>query len=51
MEAAAKRRSEANEAVYKKLDEAAGEFDLPAVLLEAEVQKALQKLARETVRS
>ena len=50
-EANAKRRSEANEAVYKKLDEAAGEFDLPAGLLEAEIQKELQKLARETVRS
>ena len=51
MEAAAKRRSEANEAVYKKLDEAAGEFDLPAGLLDAEIQKNLQKIARETVRS
>ena len=51
MEGAAKRRSEANEAVYKKLDEAAGEFELPAGLLNAEIQKELQKLARETVRS
>ena len=51
MEAAAKRRREANEAVYKKLDEAAGDFELPAGLLEAEIQKELQKLARETVRS
>ena len=51
MEAASKRRTEANEAVYKKLDEAAGEFELPAGLLNAEIQKELQKLARETVRS
>ena len=51
MEANAKRRNEANEAVYKKLDEAAGEFDLPAGLLDAEIQKELQKQARETVRS
>ena len=51
MEAAAKRRNDAREAVYKKLDEAAGEFALPAGLLNAEIQKELQKLARETVRS
>ena len=51
MEANAKRRNEANEAVCKKLDEAAGEFDLPAGLLDAEIQKELQKQARETVRS
>ena len=51
MEANAKRRNEANEAVCKKLDEAAGDFDLPAGLLEAEIQKELQKMARETVRS
>ncbi len=51
MEAAARRRSEASEAVYRKLDEAAGEFDLPAGLLDAEIQKALQKAAREQVRN
>ena len=50
-EAAAKRRADANEAVYRKLDEAAGEFELPAGLLNAEIQKELQKLARGTVRS
>jgi trigger factor len=51
MEGNAKRRNEANEAVCKKLDEAAGEFDLPVGLLDAEIQKELQKMARETVRS
>ena len=50
-EAEAHRRSEANEAVYKKLDEAAGDFELPKGLLDAEIQKELQKIARETVRS
>ena len=39
------------EAVYAELDKAAGEFALPPTLLEAETEDALQRMARETVRS
>ena len=47
----AKRRQEAADAVFKKLDEAAGEFDMPPALLESENAKELQNIARTTVRS
>ena len=47
----AKRRQEAAEAVFKKLDEAAGEFDMPPALLDSENAKELQNIARTTVRS
>ena len=47
----AKRRQDAAEAVFKKLDEAAGEFDMPPALLESENAKELQNIARTTVRS
>ena len=47
----AKRRQDAAEAVFKKLDEAAGEFDMPPALLDSENAKELQNLARTTVRS
>lgn len=45
-----KRRQEAVEAYYKKLDESIAQFDLPEFLVETEIQKALEKLARETVK-
>lgn len=45
-----KRRQEAVEAFYKKLDESIAQFDLPEFLVETEIQKALEKLARETVK-
>ena len=45
-----KRRQEAVDAYYKKLDESIAEFELPAFLVEGEVQKALERLARETVK-
>ncbi len=48
---AAKRRNQASEAVYARLAETAGEFDLPPALLENEIQKELQKVAREQVKS
>ena len=47
----AKRRNEAADAVYKKLSELAGDFPLPPNVLQAEIQKELQKIARETVKS
>ncbi len=47
----AKRRNEATEAVYKKLSDLAGEFELPPNVLQAEEQKELQKIAREAVKS
>ena len=50
-EAEAKRREAVREAVYAELDKAAGEFALPPTLLEAETEDALQRMARETVRS
>ena len=46
-----KRRQEAADAYFKKLDESVAEFDLPEALVEAEIQKAVQNLARETVKS
>ena len=47
----AKRKNEAADAVYKKLSELAGEFPLPPNVLQAEIQKELQQIARETVKS
>ena len=47
----AKRRQDAAEAVFKKLDEAAGEFDMPPALLDSENAKELQNIARTSVRS
>ena len=45
------RRTKAAEAVYNRLDEMAGEFELPPALLAEETNKELQKLAREQVKS
>ena len=45
------RRTKAADAVYKKLDEMAGEFDLPPAMLAEETNKELQKMAREQVKS
>jgi len=50
-DAAAKQRQDAAEAVYKRLSDAAGEFELPKALLENEIQKELQKSLRENVKS
>jgi len=50
-ERAAKRREEAGDAVCKALAEAAGEFELPPSMLENEIQREIQKMARETVKS
>ena len=41
----------AADAVYKRLDEIAGEFELPPALLTEETNKELQKIAREQVKS
>ena len=46
-----KRRNDAAEAVCKKLDETVPEFAFPPALLENEIQKELQKIAREVVKS
>ena len=46
-----KQLNAASEAVYRRLEENAGEFDLPPTLLENEIQKELQRIARETVKS
>ncbi|MBO5645077.1 MAG: trigger factor [Lentisphaeria bacterium] len=46
-----KRRNDAAEAVCKKLDETVAEFPFPPALLENEIQKELQKIARETVKT
>ena len=46
-----KRRNEAAEAVCKKLDETVPEFPFPPALLENEIQKELQKIAREVVKT
>ncbi len=51
MDAQNKRRRDAAEAVYEKLDTLAGEFVLPEALVESEVQKLLQQKARELVKS
>ncbi|MBR7104845.1 MAG: trigger factor [Lentisphaeria bacterium] len=45
------RRTKAADAVYKRLDEMAGEFELPPALLAEETNKELQKIAREQVKS
>ena len=45
------RRGKAAEAVSKRLDEIAGDFELPPALLAEETNKELQKLAREQVKS
>lgn len=50
-EAEAKRREAVREAVYAKIDVEAGKFELPATLLEAETEEALQRLAQSTVKS
>lgn len=50
-ENAAKNHSEVLDAVYKKLSDMAGEFELPPNVLQAEIQKELQKIARNTVKS
>lgn len=50
-ENAAKNHSEVLDAVYKKLSDMAGEFELPPNVLQAEIQKELQKIARDTVKS
>ena len=51
LDAKNQQRRNASEAVFKKLDEQAGEFDLPEALIENEVQKLLQQKAREIVKS
>ena len=51
LDAKNKQRRDAAEAVYAKLDEMAGEFDLPEALVENEIQKLLQQKAREIVKS
>jgi trigger factor len=45
------RRAKAADAVYKRLDEMAGEFELPPALLSEEISKELQKAARTQVKS
>lgn len=50
-DAESKRRQEATEAYFKKLDETVAAFELPAALVDAEIQKALQKLASTTVKN
>ena len=50
-ENAAQNHNEVLDAVYKKLSDLAGEFELPPNVLQAEIQKELQKIARETVKS
>jgi len=50
-EAEAKRREAVRDAVYAEIDRAAGEFELPPTLLEAETEEALQRMAQNSVRS
>ncbi len=50
-ENAAKNHSEVLDAVYKKLSDMAGEFELPPNVLQAEIQKKLQEIAYDTVKS
>ena len=50
-EAKAKRREAAGEEITKQLLEKAGDFELPPALLANEVQRELQKIARESVKS
>ena len=45
------RRGKAADAVYSRLDEMAGEFELPPALLAEETNKEIQKMAREQVKS
>ena len=45
------RRNKAADAVYSRLDEMAGEFELPPALLAEETNKEIQKMAREQVKS
>ena len=45
------RRGKAAEAVYTRLDEMVGEFELPPALLAEETNKEIQKMAREQVKS
>lgn len=51
LDAKNQQRRNASEAVFAKLNEQAGEFDLPDALVENEVQKMLQQKAREIVKS
>lgn len=51
LDAKNQQRRNASEAVFAKLNEQAGEFDLPEALLENEIQKQLQQKAREVVKS
>ena len=51
LDAKNQQRRNASEAVFAKLDEQAGAFDLPEALIENEVQKLLQQKAREIVKS
>ncbi len=51
LDAKNQQRRNASEAVFAKLNEQAGEFDLPEALVENEVQKMLQAKAREIVKS
>ena len=50
-EADGKRREAIRTAVYEKISAAVGDFELPAGLLEAETDEALQRKAQETVKS
>ena len=50
-EAEGKRREAIRTAVYEKISAAVGDFELPAGLLEAETDEALQRKAQETVKS
>ena len=51
LDAKNQQRRNASEAVFAKLNEQAGEFELPDALVENEVQKMLQAKAREIVKS
>jgi trigger factor len=51
LDAKNQQRRNASEAVFAKLSEQAGEFDLPEALVENEIQKQLQQKAREVVKS
>ncbi len=50
-EAEGKRHEAIRTAVYEKISAAVGDFELPAGLLEAETDEALQRKAQETVKS
>ncbi|MBE6357785.1 MAG: trigger factor [Lentisphaerae bacterium] len=51
LDAKNQQRRNASEAVFAKLNEQAGEFDLPEALVENEIQKLLQQKASEIVKS